>query len=307
METSQNFPAKAPQPFHWTARREEAAALLAADELTVEEIAARAGVTRRQLTNWKRHPDFAARIQAIARRIGDLAARHAIARRHRRVARLQDRWDRLDRVVQERSADPQMRNAPGGKTGLLVRRIKVIGKGQAAREVEEYELDAALLREEREMAKQAAIELGQWDQPEAVASESRRIQYIQVNLATRQDAAGGSDGPGDGQSLPQGQLPCRPVESLQRQAADRPRPGDYLAVSPTCPPPMKTPPEFLAVFARPLFWGRVCATPQTPAGTPPGGQSHEGGGPVSDLPTSLFSAAGATMLPSFAACGRVPN
>ena len=130
METSQNFPAKAPQPFHWTARREEAAALLAADELTDEEIAARAGVTRRQLTNWKRHPDFATRIQAIARRIGDLAAKHAIARRHRRVARLQDRWDRLDQVVQERAADPQMQDVPGGKTGLLVRRIKVIGSGQ---------------------------------------------------------------------------------------------------------------------------------------------------------------------------------
>ena len=39
-------------------------------------------------------------------------------------------------------------------------------------------------------------------------------------------------------------------------------PGDYLAVSPTCPLTMKTLPEFLAVFARPLFWWRFCATPK---------------------------------------------
>ncbi len=235
METSQNFPAKAPQPFHWTVRREEAAALLAADELTDEEIAARAGVTRRQLTNWKRHPDFAARIQAIARRIGDLAARHAIARRERRIRALNDDWLGLERVVAARAADPEHRKAPGGDTGLLVRRIKSIGSGDNAREVEEFELDAVLLRERLELAKQAAIETGQWDEPEKPAGDANIIQYVLVNLVHREDAAGGSDGPGDGQAGPPGQLPCRPVESLQRPAADRPRAGGLPCRLPDLP------------------------------------------------------------------------
>ncbi len=224
---------------------------MAADDLTDEEIAARAGVTRRQLTNWKRHPDFAARIQAIARRIGDQAARHAIARRERRIRALNDDWLGLERVAAARAADPEHRKAPGGDTGLLVRRIKSIGSGDNAREVEEFELDAVLLRERRELAKQAAIETGQWDQPEVVASESRRIQYIQVNLATYPPRS--EDGRDDGQALLGLQPASRPSEGVVESAADRPRPGDYLAVSPTCPPPMKTPPEFLAVFARPLF------------------------------------------------------
>ena len=152
----------APKPFRWDSRKETAAALLAEDHLADEQIAAASGCSRPTLVRWKTAPEFAARIQEIARRLGDLAMRHAIARKHKRVGRLQDRWDRMQRVVEERAADPEMRDVPGGATGLLVKTIKQIGSGDAAREVEEYAVDTGLLKEEREYAKQAALELGQW-------------------------------------------------------------------------------------------------------------------------------------------------
>jgi hypothetical protein len=73
-----------------------------------------------------------------------------------------DRWRALQQVIAERAAHPDMRDVPGGRTGLLVRSLKTIGSGDAAREVAEYRLDAAILKELRELERQAAEEAGQW-------------------------------------------------------------------------------------------------------------------------------------------------
>ena len=58
----------------------------------------------------------------------------------------------------------------GGSTGLLTRSVKAIGAGKFTRFVDEYRVDTALLRELRELEKQAAIEQGQW-------SEKREIEF----------------------------------------------------------------------------------------------------------------------------------
>jgi hypothetical protein len=83
-----------------------------------------------------------------------------IAERAARIQRLNDHWLRMRDLVEARSEDHA--DAPGGDTGLLVRDVKVIGKGEDAREVEVFKFDAALLRELRETEEQAAKELGQW-------------------------------------------------------------------------------------------------------------------------------------------------
>jgi hypothetical protein len=148
-------------PFRWGKARLEAAQLLAEDELTDLEIAARAGVSDRQLRRWKQAPAFRARVEALARALGDAAARHAIGHKARRVRVQQDRWERLLRIVAERGADPDMQGVPGGGTGFLVRRTKAVGTGPAARVVDEYEFDAALAKALAEVERQAAQELGQ--------------------------------------------------------------------------------------------------------------------------------------------------
>jgi hypothetical protein len=151
-----------PTPFEWTVARERAAALLADGEFTDQEVADEVGVSRWTLWSWRQHPEFAARVRQITERAGEELGRHAIARKLRRMAAYDRRWRALNRVIEGRAADPAMRGVPGGETGLLVRTVKVIGSGEAAREVEEYKLDAALLKELRELERQAAEEAGQW-------------------------------------------------------------------------------------------------------------------------------------------------
>jgi cell pole-organizing protein PopZ len=95
---------------------------------------------------------------AISERLTDCSIRQVDAR----VRALQDRWDKMNRIIAARSADPDIRKAPGGETGLLVRTLKQLGRGETAEIVEEFELDTGLLKELREHEKQAAQELGQW-------------------------------------------------------------------------------------------------------------------------------------------------
>ena len=63
--------------------------------------------------------------------MGERSLRFAVARRHRRVQAMNDRWRKMKQVLRERAAAPEMSNVPGGKTGLLVRKVKSIGGGES--------------------------------------------------------------------------------------------------------------------------------------------------------------------------------
>jgi hypothetical protein len=165
-------------PFTWTIAREKAAALLADGELTDREIAAQVGVDRPTLWRWRQHPDFAGRVRETVEKAGEEMARHAIARKVRRMRAYDERWRELQRVIAERAADPAMQSFPGGRTGLLVRTVKVIGSGEAARQVEEYRLDAGLLKELRELERQAAVEAGQWTTKSEVRGAAASVSVI---------------------------------------------------------------------------------------------------------------------------------
>ena len=68
----------------------------------------------------------------------------------------------MNRVIEER-AQAYKDYPAGASTGLLVRQMKIIGSGKAAREIEEFAADVGLLREIRELEKQIAIEMGEWE------------------------------------------------------------------------------------------------------------------------------------------------
>lgn len=148
--------------FKWDETREQAALLIAQDELTDTKIAENLGVARRTLGSWKENPEFSERVQSHLNEIRAYIRSHGISIIENRVAALQDRWERMKRVIAERAESPEMQDVPGGKTGLLVRQLKKVGAGADAEMVEEFAIDAALLKEMREHEKQAAQELGQW-------------------------------------------------------------------------------------------------------------------------------------------------
>lgn len=85
----------------------------------------------------------------------------------RRAVRLREKMARhslLKEVIAERADHMEMQDAPGGKTGLLALDYK--GK-DADRKV--YKLDAALLKEMRDLEREIAIELGQWAERKEVS------------------------------------------------------------------------------------------------------------------------------------------
>ncbi len=154
--------------FKWSGQSEQAAQLIAAGDLSLTEIAERLEVDRRTLHRWRQAPEFASRVDQHIEEIRREIRRHGIGVVERRVTALDDRWRRLQRVMDERGAAPEMADVPGGSTGLLVRRVKRIGAGPSVKTIEEFAVDTRLLSELREHEKQAAQELGQWmGKPEA--------------------------------------------------------------------------------------------------------------------------------------------
>lgn len=152
--------------WRWTAPREEAASHVASDMLSDTEIATRCGITKRTLERWKLEPEFAGR---VAHRVAELAAAVAalgIADRHNRVAAQNDRWHRMQTLMDARA--DQYKAVPGGETGLIVRQVKrrtvyyAEDGTQSSEDVEEWVLDAALLVELRKLEEHTARELGQW-------------------------------------------------------------------------------------------------------------------------------------------------
>jgi hypothetical protein len=177
---------KGVQVIRWTARQSRAAVLVSEGKATEPEICAELRVSRRQLTRWKAHPDFATRVEQLRRQAQARIERYAIAQQERRLARQQDRWDRIHRVIDARAQhfsaalnaqrkaaveDPAkpITIAPEAITGLVVRRVKPGTKYSP--EIEEYEVDTGLLREARELEKQVAQELGQYEADATADSE----------------------------------------------------------------------------------------------------------------------------------------
>lgn len=194
--------------FPLNGRREEAALLLAEDRLTDVEIAARAGVTDRQLRVWKAHPLFAARVAEHAAALAEAVRGRGIADRQNRVDALSDRWERMQAVITARAGE-YAGAAPGADSGLLVRAVKLVKvyeavrrdggaefdqvgagspgdlltPGAATHEVTEWAVDTGLLRELREHEKQAAQELGQWTEKRELSGEMLIREYVGIDLS----------------------------------------------------------------------------------------------------------------------------
>lgn len=145
-------------PFAWSKVKERAAELVAEDKLTDDQIAELSGCERRTLARWKTHPEFAARVDAVVADFCATVRKHGIAILERRVAALDDRWKRMQQVIEERAKDVQVSGHAGGETGLIVRRETPTKFG----EIVEYSVDTGLLSELRAHEQQAAKELGQW-------------------------------------------------------------------------------------------------------------------------------------------------
>lgn len=140
----------------------------AAEGLRLPEINARAAqddppwdVTWAQLKAARRRA--ARRYREMTEAFESEALEQGLARRAVRLAAKMERHQLLRRVIEERGRADYMQEVEGGKTGLLVRDYK------GASFVPVYKLDAALLKEMRDLEREIAIELGQWTEKRELA------------------------------------------------------------------------------------------------------------------------------------------
>lgn len=167
--------------FTMTPQRIRAAILIAEDELSMVEIAAAVGVTDRSLRRWQEYPEFAAKVTEHLAELESAMQRFSIAKRRNRVRALDDRWQRMQRLIAARSEELAEQVA-GGETGLLVHQERAIGTGANQQIIDEYVVDTGLLKELRAHEEQAAKELGQWVEKGEQRHEMIVREYVGVDL-----------------------------------------------------------------------------------------------------------------------------
>lgn len=151
--------------FKWDATKENAAVLLAVGELTIEQIAQQCDVVEATIYNWKTSNEFQARVEENREELRKRVFTEGIADVANRLRRLNKRWNQIDQIFRERADEPLDRLQPGTSTGLLrkVVQTKTTKSGDVF-QTEYFVPESDLLREERELSKQAAQELGQWEE-----------------------------------------------------------------------------------------------------------------------------------------------
>lgn len=115
--------------------KQKALALLAAGDLTQEEVAVAVSVAAKTVSRWLREPVFAARLAELLAEIQNAVMTTGIASKRERIAAYNERW----RIMREHITD-----VDGG-------------------------VNTYVARELRELEKQAAIEVGQWEEKHEVS------------------------------------------------------------------------------------------------------------------------------------------
>lgn len=193
--------------------------LVAQDEQTDKQIAAACKISESTLERWKRHPEFAARVQEHRDAFREEIRAKGVAERQNRVDAQNDRWARLQMVIDARAEEHK--DVPGGESGLLVRTVKLVKLYDAGRadddeenvredlegqphggalkrrrrkvltleslqrsvEVEEYAVDTGLLKEFRELETLAAKEAGDWTERRSVTLLTAEARKLAEQLA----------------------------------------------------------------------------------------------------------------------------
>ena len=109
--------------------------------------------------------DVRSRVSELRREIDSSYICRQITERDERLKAAQERWGGMREVIQARKTGDWSRAL---KTGLCVRKQRVIGTGKNSKVIEDYEVDTALLYALASLEKQAAIETGQWSEKQDI-------------------------------------------------------------------------------------------------------------------------------------------
>ena len=121
-----------------------------------------------------RNANIRSRVAQIRAELSASTIALEISSRNARVRALQDRWDRIRQMIEERAASPDFAKVPGGTTGLLCRDLR-------CKDTPVYKVDTGLLAELRAHEQQAAQELSQW-QTRSASEEPKVIDVTPVSM-----------------------------------------------------------------------------------------------------------------------------
>ena len=118
-------------------------------------------------------PKVRARIRDLKTAIAAKLINYSVREKNTRLEALQSRWEKLNRVIEQRAVAPELQQVPGGDTGLVVRTR--VGNYNV------FAVDIRTLRELRAIEEQASRESGQWME--------RVESTVNINLIARLNAA----------------------------------------------------------------------------------------------------------------------
>lgn len=170
---SDRNPDRHPVHWAWDEPRELAATLVAKDDELNSVIASKCGVSIVTLASWKNHPEFKKRVEQHLLQYRDTLLKAGIMDRYRRIQSYDQDYRRIQNLINERAEE--MADVPGGKSGLLVRDYKAVGRNDVR---ETYKFDSALVAMRNELRKQIAQELGQWMESGDVGALDRLGELI---------------------------------------------------------------------------------------------------------------------------------
>lgn len=147
------------------------------------------GISKPRLAELKMDADFMDVVDAMKAEFATKVMAYGLARLEVRLLRLNERAALVDRLLSQRAeqTDPSspfyVRGAekvPGADTGLIVPTLKTIGRGDNQQTIQEWTIDAAVLREIRDIELQAAKEVGGMRQ-QSVSINTGKV-YIGVDV-----------------------------------------------------------------------------------------------------------------------------
>lgn len=188
--------ATADEGFARTGKRPRAVELVAEDRLTDVEIAKELGINKVTLERWKKHPEFARTVDNARQAVAEALRLKGIALKQNRIDAYNRRWGLLEDIRAARGADEWLSDVPGGSTGLVVKQLKTVkhhyipdpddedGKpSQMLVETWESAVDTGLLREWRELEKQAAQDVGDWtEKREVTGANGGPLEIVEVEV-----------------------------------------------------------------------------------------------------------------------------
>jgi Terminase small subunit len=105
-----------------------------------------------------RNDSVSSRVNELWNKLSATTLQLQITDREQRLLALQDRWDRVRQAISARAVGDYAKMM---QTGIVCRKVRVVGSGKNAREIEEYDIDTSAIEALNTVERRAAIETGQ--------------------------------------------------------------------------------------------------------------------------------------------------